>query len=388
MRHYGPMLADRGFFGARRSAHRRLADVVVGVWLAGVLAGGCGGGNHAGPADPAVAHAQAAVDRAPPLSAYRGPSHGPPAQPRALVVFVAADLTDGGIAAVARGVQEAARKIGWPLQILDGQANVDGERLALLAALRERPGGIILGGIDAAAQRAALQEARAQGVPVVGWHSAVQPGPDRTLGLFTNVASDPTVVGRLAADYAIADSHGTAGAVIFTDQQYTIDTYTADVMASEIRKCRHCSVLQVVYSPIANATVGLAGVTAALLQTYGGRFGYLLAVNEAYVDGASAAFIGAGRTGDQPPFSIVAGEGDESEFARIRGGSYQKASVAEPLNLQGWQLIDELNRARARQPPSGYVAPPTLITQSNVPNGPVFDPASGYRENYLRIWGR
>ena len=84
----------------------------------------------------------------------------------------------------------------------------------------------------------------------------------------------------------------------------------------------------------------------------------------------------------------MAGEGDESEFARIRGGSYQKASVAEPLNLQGWQLIDELNRARARQPPSGYVAPPTLITQSNVPNGPVFDPASGYRENYLRIWGR
>ena len=236
-------------------------------WLAGVLAGGCGGGNHAGAADPAVRHAQAAVDRAPPLSAYRGPSHGPPAQPRALVVFVAADLTDGGIAAVARGVQEAARKIGWPLQILDGQANVDGERLALLAALRERPGGIILGGIDAAAQRAALQEARAQGVPVVGWHSAVQPGPDRTLGLFTNVTSDPAVVGRLAADYAIADSHGTAGAVIFTDPQYTIDTYTADAMASEIRKCRHCSVLQVVYSPIANATVGLAGVTAALLQT-------------------------------------------------------------------------------------------------------------------------
>ena len=53
---------------------------------------------------------------------------------------------------------------------------------------------------------------------------------------------------------------------------------------------------------------------------------------------------------------------------------------------KGWQLIDELNRARAGQPPSGYVAPPYLVTQADVPNGPVFDPPSGYRENYLRIW--
>jgi len=114
----------------------------------------------------------------------------------------------------------------------------------------------------------------------------------------------------------------------------------------------------------------------------------LLATNGAYVEGASAALIAAGRRGDEPPFSVAVGEGDESEFARIRANQYQKASVAEPLTLQGWQLIDELNRARAGQPPSGYVAPPRLITQANVPNGAVFDPPSGYRQNYLRIWRR
>ncbi|MBV9413701.1 MAG: hypothetical protein JO363_01870 [Solirubrobacterales bacterium] len=100
---------------------------------------------------------------------------------------------------------------------------------------------------------------------------------------------------------------------------------------------------------------------------------------------SSSAPAGAG---DQPPFSVVAGEVTESEFARIRDDAYQKASIAEPLNLQGWQLIDELNRARAGQPPSGRAAPPILITGANVPSGPVFDPASGYRENCLRIWHR
>jgi ribose transport system substrate-binding protein len=56
--------------------------------------------------------------------------------------------------------------------------------------------------------------------------------------------------------------------------------------------------------------------------------------------------------------------------------------------MQGWQIIDELNRARAGQPPSGYIAPPRLITRADVPDGVVFDPPSGYRANYERIWGR
>lgn len=79
-------------------------------------------------------------------------------------------------------------------------------------------------------------------------------------------------------------------------------------------------------------------------------------------------------------------EGDEAEFARVRADDYQKAAGAELLNLRGWQLIDELNRARAGQPASGYVAPPRLITRSDAPNGPVFDPDSGYRKHYLHIW--
>ena len=115
---------------------------------------------------------------------------------------------------------------------------------------------------------------------------------------------------------------------------------------------------------------------------------HCLAVNGSYITGAQVALYGAGVQGDQPPFSVAAGDGDASEFERIRSGHYQLATVAEPLYLQDWQLIDEINQARAGQPPSGYVAPPHLVTQTDVPSGPVFDPPGGYRENYLRIWRR
>jgi ribose transport system substrate-binding protein len=304
------------------------------------------------------------------------------------VVFVAGDLTNGGIAGAAHGVQQAARAIGWQLQILDGGGTTAGQAAALRAALRVRPTGIVLGGFDAAAQSLALRQAKTLGIPAVGWHAGTQAGPDPRAGLFTNVSTDPASVARLAADYAIADSGGTAAAVIFTDRRYPIAAHKADVMAAQLRTCRRCVVLKIVNSPIDLAQQKMPAVVSSLLHRFGSRFRYMLAINGVYIGGARAALVNAGRRGSDPPFGIGAGDGDASDFERIRAVDHQTASVAEPLYLQGWQLVDELNRARAGQPPSGYVAPPRLITHADVPAGPIFDPPSGYRANYLRIWGR
>ena len=350
---------------------------------------GCGTGSDPAPSDPAVARARADTARATTsLNGYRGPGDGPRAQAPRPVVFVAADLTNGGIAGVAQGVQQATSAIGWPLRILDGQASVRGRTMAMRDALRMRPGGIILGGFDATEQRDALNDARSRGIPVVGWHAGARPGPDRRARLFANVTTDPDAVARLAARYVIADSRGTAGAVIFTDSEFDIAVDKARLIEAEIKKCRGCRVLDVIDTPIRTAQQRMPAITSSLLARFGPRFGYLVAINGAYIGGARAALVDAGKRGDEAPFGIAAGDGDASEFQRIRSSDYQKASVADALYLQGWQLIDELNRARAGQPPSEYIAPPRLITRDNVPNGGVFDPASGYRENYRRIWGR
>jgi ribose transport system substrate-binding protein len=363
---------------------------MAGAVATGLVAIGCGA-SHAGgarPTDPAVRQAQVAV--APALASPagdRGPASGPRAQRGGLVVFVAGDLTNGGIAGAALGVQQAARAIGWHLQIIDGQGATAGQARALRAALRLKPTGIVLGGFDATAQALALRRARAARIPVVGWHAGTQPGPDRRAGLFTNVSTDPAAVARLAADYAIARSHGTAQVVIFTDRRYPIAAYKANVMAAEIRRCRRCAVLDIVNSPINLAQQQMPGIVSSLLHRFGSRFQYMLTINGIYIGGALAAFVNAGLRGSDPPFAIGAGDGDASDFERIRTGDHQTASVAELLYLQGWQIVDELNRARAGQPPSGYIGAPRLITRADVPSGVVFDPPSGYRANYRRIWG-
>ena len=82
--------------------------------------------------------------------------------------------------------------------------------------------------------------------------------------------------------------------------------------------------------------------------------------------------------------------GSAPAFMRIRAGTYQTGTVAEPLNLQGWQVVDELNRLFAGQAVSGFVAPVRLVTRENADADGgsrfVYDPQNGYRDVYLRIW--
>ena len=87
----------------------------------------------------------------------------------------------------------------------------------------------------------------------------------------------------------------------------------------------------------------------------------------------------------------AAGDGSVPAFQRIREKQYQIATVAEPLHLHGWQCIDELNRALAGQPPSGFVAHVHLFINANIEKDGgaqnIFDPGNDYKGHYKKIWG-
>ena len=317
---------------------------------------------------------------------FDGPSSGPKAAGPGTIVYVASDTSNGGIQGVFKGVQEAAKVIGWTVEEADGKASAQGRTDAMNQAIAKKPAGIILGGFDAKEQAAAIKQATDQKIPVVGWHAGATPGP--VDGLFSNVTTDPLEVSKIAAYYAIADSNGKAGVVIYTDRQYEIAVKKADTMKALIEKCSGCKVLSYENSPIAEADSKMPPLVASLLQKHGDQLTYMLAINGNYYGGARTALKDAGKAGAGPPKQIAAGDGDAAEFKRIREGDYQTATVAEPLLLQGWQLVDELNRALAGEKDSGYIAPPGLVVKSNVGDGDIFDPKAPYRDNYKKIWGK
>lgn len=340
----------------------------------------------------AVADAKAFVEAASkPNPPWDGPTEGPAAVPGKSVVFVSTDQRNGGARGVGVAIEEASGIIGWTYRELDGQGTVSGRSSALGQAMALQPDVIVLGGIDANEQVAAIEEAARQGIVLVGWHSYAKAGPHDTLPIFTNITTDPLDVARAAASLAVAESDGQTGAVVFTDSVYEIAVAKADAMAEIIKACETCTLLEYVDTPLSDTATRMPPLTTALLQRYGDKWTHSLSINDLTFDFMAPALAAAGIAGDGNPRNISAGDGSEAAFQRIRDVQYQVATVAEPLRLQGWQVVDEANRALAGDKDSGYVAPPHLFTADNIAfdGGPdnTYDPDNGYTDAYRKIWG-
>jgi ribose transport system substrate-binding protein len=322
---------------------------------------------------------------------WDGPTTGPAAAEGKSIVVLAGDLKNGGILGVTKGVQEAATKIGWTINVLDGAGSIQGRAAAFGQALALNPDGIIINGFDAVEQQAALEQAKAAGIPIVSWHAGPVIGPDPASGIFANVSTDAMEVSAAAAKWAFADAGGKPGVVIFTDSTYAIAIAKADKIKETIESLGG-TVLEYVDTPIADTSTRMPSLTTALLQKYGASWTHALAINDIYFDFMGPALAAAGIPGDGAPKAVAAGDGSESAYQRIRTGQYQAVTVAEPLNLQGWQLIDELNRAIQGEEWSGYTSPLHVVTKENISfdggDNNLFDPGNGYRDEYAKIWGK
>ncbi len=328
-----------------------------------------------------------------PVTSWTGPTTGPKAQGKKLVIYVSADQKNGGASGVGDGAQEAAKAIGWDFRILDGQGSVPARSSALTQAIALKPDGIILGTIDAAEQAPIVEQAIAAGIKVVGWHAGPGPGKiDAVPGVFTNITTDPNEVAKAAGLYAVVDSGGTAGVILFTDSIYAIATAKTNAEKAAVEGCKGCKVLSVEDTPIGDLSNRMGQLTTSLLAKYGKAWTYSIGVNDLYFDFAVPSLVSAGvDPANGYPRQIAAGDGSVPAFQRIRQKQYQLATVAEPLHLHGWQCIDELNRALAGEKPSGYVAHVHLFINANIDKDGgaqnIFDPGNGYKDEYKKIWG-
>ena len=323
--------------------------------------------------------------------AWTGPTTGPSAQAGKTIVVLAEDLRNGGVLGVAQGIREASREIGWKVRIIDAGGTANGRRRALADALASRPDGLAICGTDAHELEAALRSAGDRLPPVVGWHAGPVAGAIAGTPVAMNVTTDPIAVARTTALAAVAQSGGRAGVVVFTDSRFAIATAKAQAMANIIRQCEGCTLLEVRDVAISESASRMPAVTRALLAAHGPRWTHALAINDIYFDYAVPVFIGSGVASGSISL-LSAGDGSAPAFMRVRTGTYQTGTVAEPLNMQGWQVVDELNRLMAGQPVSGFVAPVHLVSSDNIASDGgsrlVYDPDNGYRDIYLRIWKR
>ena len=320
---------------------------------------------------------------------WDGPTSGPKALSGQTIVVLADDLKNGGVLGTTSGIEEAAEQIGWTLRVLDGGGTISGRTSAMGQALALAPDGIILNNFDSKEQEQGMRAAVDAGIPLVSWHASATVGPIKDAGIFANVTTDPMLVSEAAAKWAFVDAEGQPGVVIFTDSTYQIAIEKADRMEEIIEELGG-TVLEYVDTPVAETSQRMPQLTTSLLQRHGAKWTHSLAINDLYFDFMGPSLAAAGIKGDGAPVNVSAGDGSESAYQRIRSSQYQTVTVAEPLNLQGWQLVDEMNRALQGEAWSGYVSPLHVVTAKNIEfdGGPknTFDPGNGYKDEYIKIW--
>ncbi|MEM6357188.1 MAG: substrate-binding domain-containing protein, partial [Pseudomonadota bacterium] len=253
-----------------------------------------------------------------------------------------------------------------------------------------QPDGLIINGFDAVEQQAALEGVVTASIPMVAWHSGPKIGCDAPGGIFANISTDAMTVSEVAAEWAMEQAGEKIGAVIFTDSTYQIAIDKADRIKETI-EAMGGTVLEYVDTPIADTSTRMGPLTTSLLQRHGEKWTHALAINDLYFDFMGPSLAAAGFSPEEGPQAGSAGDGSEAAFQRIRSGGYQAVTVAEPLNLQGWQLVDELNRAILGEACSGYITSPALVTKEGLEklgDTNAFDPDTPYREAYSKIWGK
>lgn len=318
------------------------------------------------------------------LANWVAPTPGPGRQGAKRIAVLMHDQRNGGVVGVYRGLEGAASVLGWSLNPVNGQDDPKTVRQQMVQALTGEADGIVLLGVPVTQIDDLIAKAQRWRIPVLGWHAAPEPGS--TTELFTNVSTSPYAVAKQVLDYLLNSSSGRIGIVMMSDQGFPIAQHKTATLLAVLSSCRRCEVLETVDIPISQARERIPSAVAALNARHGQRWTHTLAINDAYFDHINVPLAELGRSDIQ---HIAAGDGAAVATSRIASGkSQQIASVGEPLDQQGWQLADELNRAFAGMPPSDLQTEPILLTTARLQGLAAAPPgrADAHRRFFTRSW--
>lgn len=363
---------------ARRG--KKLALLFAGA-VAVLTACGTGSGGGGGTTSSAVISADEAAVKAgsadvTSLGSIDLPSDSPTVARDKRIVAITCTNQGEGCVASANAVAEATKQFGWKVDVIDGKGDPGVWNSAILSAISSKADAIVLSAVAPALVKDALGQAAAAHIPVV---SIMEP-IDHTDGVYGHVTPDHSAQGKLAADWVVADSGGSAKVIVVTDNEYVELNQRVDAFEAELAKCAGCKVVAQVNTTLATVATRLPGAVAAALQQHPDAT-YVVTPSDLHGLMSSQGIQQAGRTGQ---VKLTSFDGNSPNYDLLRQG-VQAMDVVESYPLQGWLAADLLIRAFAGEPGRDYVVPSRLLTKDNVPSGP-WEPGVDFRALLDQLW--
>lgn len=395
----------------RRTIAASVVALLTATAVAGCSSSGTGSTPNSSPAGSSAASSTGSGSSAPAANnspqaalakAYAGAVGQPPSAPvkpvgSALVWVVSCGQQVPTCAGPSGAAVAAAKTIGWDAKLCDGKLNPQGWAACIRQGISARAAGILVIGQDCNSFQAALQEANAAKIPVIGTggNDCDVTGGKKLFAATVQNLSGMTAqqwwneLGRLQADWIIGKTNGKAQVLSlqFTDAIW--GAWIQDAFAKELATCGGCKVVNTL--KIGNADVA----TGKLPQMFGTALVKAPNVNAVDVPldgwffaGLSQAIQSSGRSNQ---LSVVGAFGEPGNLDLIRKGIGEDASVAFNAEWVGWSGVDNLARVLAKQAPQpAGVGLQTIDGQHNLPAAGqpfAYTPAVDYVAAYKKAWG-
>ena len=164
----------------------------------------------------------------------------------------------------------------------------------------------------------------------------------------------PMEVAEAAASYAVADSDGKAGVVIFTDCAYEIAIAKSDAHGGGdqgVRRLQGALESRTRRSPTSRRACRSS--PRRCCSATATKWTHALGINDLYFDFMAPSLASAGIAGDGTPHNISAGDGSEVAFQRIRArpvpGRHRRRAAA-PAGLADRRRAEPRLRRREASP--------------------------------------
>ncbi|MDO9435915.1 substrate-binding domain-containing protein [Hydrogenophaga sp.] len=325
------------------------------------------------------------------------PASGPKGVPGKRIWWISCSQNVPTCALMGDAAKEAAKVLGWTIQIGDGKLSAVTYAETIRIALAQKPDAIVVQGIACGNIKQPLNEARTQGVPVLSLQGPdcdeppengkpLFSGPMRYNSQVTTMERATYLRGKLAAQYAINITKGQARIIFERGNDPIIEPINRGFI-DELKKCEGCQIVKTVdYVPTDQGPDGALaqGLTAALAQHPNATV--LYAPYDANLTLSRGAQIvrQSGRS-----LFVIGADGTPAGLDLVRQGLVTVETGGKAFDWYAWGAMDNLNRMFSGQPTVaqglGWQPVDKLRNLPAKPGSPVAAPFD-VQSHYTKIW--
>jgi ribose transport system substrate-binding protein len=296
------------------------------------------------------------------------------------------------LATIGSQMQEALGKLGASVHVCDGKFQPTTIASCMSTAATQGASAVVTGFVDYASAPSAFQSLASKGIPVLVGGEPVSGGatPGKNLGFFDPSALTQQAF-KLMTDAAIADSGGTANALVvrLTDSSVTIKN--SQVGIDELKQyCPKCTVTTV---DTLTADMSKLGSAIGAKLAANPDTNYLFLPQDAFLQAALPGIQSAGFTGK---LKVIAPGGTVAGLQALKAGQIAY-NIGQGAAYNGWGFADATVRLLAGaeiQP--GADGAIRIFTKDNVSslsltdanyNSSVWYGGNQWQQDFLTAWG-